>query len=173
MSDSSHSQNTAPTIYTVDICIVHDSSVLMLKRSAEKKVFPNCLAFPGGHIEQGEDPMAAALREAREETGLSVDSRDIQLKFIAMHEHIDRQETYMVFGFLAVLKNKPSDIRSNDEGTLLWVDKKTLLTSSDVFPPVQYYCDHILNKSGILYNSSVWEHSKLLSIKSEHTDSNS
>lgn len=164
---------TAPAIYTVDICIVHDDEVLMLKRSADKKAFPNCLAFPGGHIEQGEDPLAAALREAHEETGISIYTRDIQLKFIAMHTHIDRNETYMVFGFLATLADKPTRIMPNNEGTLQWVDKQTLLTSKEVFPPVQYYCDHLLNKPGILYNSSIWEQSTLRSVQSEHTDSNS
>lgn len=155
------------------MCIVHNTNVLMLKRSPTKKAFPNCLTFPGGHIEQGEDPMAAALRETKEETGISIDTKAIQLKFIATHEHVDRYETYMVFGFLATLVDKPENIRSNEEGTLMWVNKNTLLTSHDVFPPVQYYCDHILNKPGILYNSSTWEHSILRSVLSEHTDSNS
>ena len=33
----------------------------------KKKTFQGCLAFPGGHIDYGEDPEVACVRELKEE----------------------------------------------------------------------------------------------------------
>lgn len=49
----------------------------------------DCRTWPGywdmaaaGHIDAGEEPLAAALRESREEIGLTVESSDIKLMFV-------------------------------------------------------------------------------------------
>ena len=45
--------------------------VVLTRRSARLRHHPGQVAFPGGKLEPGEDAVAAALREAREEVGLS------------------------------------------------------------------------------------------------------
>lgn len=52
-----------------------DGHVLLLKRSAES-TNPNVWNLPGGHLEAGEIPAKAALRESREEVGLAPKSLD-------------------------------------------------------------------------------------------------
>jgi 8-oxo-dGTP diphosphatase len=47
--------------------------VLMQHRSVDAPISPNRWGLPGGHVEDGEDPLAAAHRELLEETGLTVD----------------------------------------------------------------------------------------------------
>jgi 8-oxo-dGTP diphosphatase len=37
---------------------------------------PNCWAFPGGHVEFGEHPFDAAIRETKEETNLDIEVCD-------------------------------------------------------------------------------------------------
>jgi 8-oxo-dGTP pyrophosphatase MutT (NUDIX family) len=54
--------------FTVAIFIVHDDKILVIHHRNLKKWLPL-----GGHIELDEDPEAAALREAKEESGLDVE----------------------------------------------------------------------------------------------------
>jgi 8-oxo-dGTP pyrophosphatase MutT (NUDIX family) len=46
--------------------------VLLLERASSMRSHPAQAAFPGGALDPGEDAVAAALREANEETGLDV-----------------------------------------------------------------------------------------------------
>jgi 8-oxo-dGTP pyrophosphatase MutT (NUDIX family) len=54
--------------FTVAIFIVHQARVLVIHHRSLDKWLP-----VGGHIELDEDPETAALREAREESGLAVE----------------------------------------------------------------------------------------------------
>jgi len=171
---SRHLHTIAPSIFTVDICIRHGDDVLMFARSKTKKMFPGCLALPGGHIDEGENPLTAAIREAREEVGISLTPKRVQLKFVALHYHQDRRELFVVFGFLARIYKKPERILSNDEGSASWMSKDTLMSHDAVFPPVKYYLSHVLeNTSGIMYNYSIWNNSQLVRVISEEIDTNS
>jgi 8-oxo-dGTP pyrophosphatase MutT (NUDIX family) len=49
-----------------------EGRVLILLRPKNMKWAPGKWALPGGHIEEGESPMMAAVREVREETTLAV-----------------------------------------------------------------------------------------------------
>jgi len=50
-----------------------DLRLLLLRRSEETNWMPGKWGLPGGHIEEGESPKDAAIREAKEETNLSLD----------------------------------------------------------------------------------------------------
>ena len=54
--------------FTVAIFVVHDGKVLLIHHRKLDKWLPL-----GGHIELDEDPEQAALREAKEESGLDVE----------------------------------------------------------------------------------------------------
>lgn len=53
--------------------------VLLQKRAATKRTWPNRLDISAaGHIDLGEDPLTAAVREAREEIGLTIKPEALQ-----------------------------------------------------------------------------------------------
>lgn len=54
--------------FTVAIFVVHDGKILLIHHRKLNKWLPL-----GGHVELDEDPEQAALREAREESGLEVE----------------------------------------------------------------------------------------------------
>ena len=54
-----------------------DLDVLLLERAHTLESHPGQVAFPGGSIDPDESPVAAALREAEEETGLDSDGVEV------------------------------------------------------------------------------------------------
>src|SRR5450631_2755350 len=54
--------------------ITNGEDVLLMKRAAHKRIFPNLYNGIGGHIERDEDPLSSALREIQEETGLTANT---------------------------------------------------------------------------------------------------
>lgn len=63
-------ENLTRPVLTVDIIIKKDDGYVFVKRS--KEPFKDYWALPGGIVEYGETVEEAALREAKEETGLNV-----------------------------------------------------------------------------------------------------
>ena len=53
------------------------AAVLLTRRSAKLKNHPNQWALPGGRIDEGESPLAAAMREVEEEVGLTLTETDL------------------------------------------------------------------------------------------------
>lgn len=63
----------AASVLVPIICRGDDLTVLLTQRTAHLSKHPGQIAFPGGRRDEGETPLQAALREAREETGLAPD----------------------------------------------------------------------------------------------------
>ena len=56
---------------TADALIIYEGKLVLIKR--KKAPFENQFALPGGFVEIGETVEEAALREAKEETGLDIE----------------------------------------------------------------------------------------------------
>ena len=56
---------------TVDAVIIFDGRLVLIQR--KNPPFEGMFAFPGGFVEVGETTEAAVIREAEEETGLSIE----------------------------------------------------------------------------------------------------
>jgi len=78
--------------------------ILLQERDEHPVIDPEKWGFPGGGIEEGEDPEAAAHRELAEETGVSVEG-DLRLfdVFSVFHEHSGTHDDMYLFTFRADL----------------------------------------------------------------------
>jgi len=100
------------------LCFVFNGDdVLLMKRAAHKRVFPNKYNGLGGHIERYEDPLTSAQREILEESGLQVHT--VRLRGV---HNIDagQQGGIMLFVFTAQSDSRDV-VEKSDEGALHWL----------------------------------------------------
>jgi 8-oxo-dGTP diphosphatase len=68
--------------------LVRDGRVLLCHRSTGRRWFPDVWDLPGGHIDPGETPIEALVRELEEEVGISIKepgaavARVVESKFV-------------------------------------------------------------------------------------------
>ena len=154
--------------------VVKNGQVLLFKRSENAKKFPGFWIGPGGHIDEHEDALTAAIREVVEETGIAVDEKDVKLKAVAFHYHEDLNEVWISNIYLATIP-QTADAHSGQEGEGKggWVSISQVLTMNNVFPPAKFYFDHVLgDKPGIMYANIRWNHAQLVKINSQRVDTN-
>ena len=58
-----------------------DGKILITQRDGQKAVYPLMWENPGGAVVKGEMPLQGAIRELREETGIVVEERQLQLAY--------------------------------------------------------------------------------------------
>lgn len=63
------------------MCMVYNENGEILVELRLKGDWPG-LTFPGGHIEDGEDPLNAVKREVKEETGLTISDVEFVDEFV-------------------------------------------------------------------------------------------
>ena len=103
--------------------VINGDAVLMLKRDARKRVFPNQYNGLGGHVERGEDVRSSALREIKEESGLAVHS----LRLRSIH-NIDAGGASGILLFVFTAVSDSRDLKPDTpEGTLEWISIDRIL----------------------------------------------
>ena len=111
------------TILT-NLCLIEDTStnkVVLQYRSPERYKKWSGYAFPGGHIEEGESLVESVIREAYEETGLTIANP----KLVAVKDwEPDEGGRYIVFCYKAT--EFTGQLRSSEEGEVSWVEKDQL-----------------------------------------------
>ena len=103
--------------------VFNGDDVLMLKRDAGKRVFPNQYNGLGGHVERDEDVRSSALREIKEESGLTVHS----LRLRGIH-NIDAGAASGILLFIFTAISDSRDLLPDSpEGRLGWISIDNVL----------------------------------------------
>jgi 8-oxo-dGTP diphosphatase len=79
----------------VALAIAHRSGKLLVARRAADVHLSGYWEFPGGKIEEREDPSAAAVRELREETGLAAGR--VEPLAVLVHDYAELPLRFHVF----------------------------------------------------------------------------
>lgn len=93
----------------VIVFVLNDNNeVLLQKRSANKKHFPNKWTVLSGHVEDFDESFeAAAVRELKEEIGLNVNISE--LKYLAENEVIKEDNSKHITKYYSIISNKKED----------------------------------------------------------------
>lgn len=97
-----------PTDLTVSAVVENDGRYLIVEETASRTVVLN---QPGGHIESGESPEVAVIREVLEETGCDVACGELVGVYLWIHPQTRQQFLRIVFvaEFLRCDESRPLD----------------------------------------------------------------
>lgn len=142
--------------FTVEVFIVYKNKVL-LRLHDKYKIWLSV----GGHIELDEDPIQAALREAKEEVGLDItiageapaqnesDYKDlIPPKYLSRHR-INATHEHVTFVYFATANSDviAESVNDHEKSETRWVNKNELATMN-LRPNVLFYCLKALEELG-------------------------
>ena len=79
--------------------------------------------LPGGHLESGEDLYDAMIREAKEELGIEIERKDMQM--VHIYHHFEKDMLKFVFK-VKTFKNEIQNLEPEKCKELKWVDIENL-----------------------------------------------
>ncbi len=105
---------------TSNAIIMARGRILVGKRPKTKKCYPGVWDIIGGHMEKGESPKAAMVREVKEEVGIDVTKSRFLMKFY----DTDHKSRCKYLHYIYVVTDWHGRIRNlTDLERLLWADK--------------------------------------------------
>ena len=134
--------------FTVAIFIVHDEKILLIHHRKLEKWLPL-----GGHVELDEEPESAAIREAREESGLEIElvgerpptTEDgtralIAPRFLDIHRISDSHQ-HIGMIYFARVKSGDLALAEAEHHAIRWVSRAEM---DELQPPlsgaIRWYC---------------------------------
>ena len=99
-----------------NLCMIKDGDKYLLQNRVKKDW--QGYTFPGGHIEPGESIVQSAIREVKEETGLTMKNP----RLVGVKQFWAESGRYIVFLFSAT--KFTGDLRSSNEGEVEWFTKE-------------------------------------------------
>jgi 8-oxo-dGTP diphosphatase len=102
------------------LIVNNKGEVLILQRSKSEDVLPEYWDFPGGTLEEGEDPVLGAIRETKEETGINI----VKPELFFYHSIIDepKNKQFVTLIFKVRVDNIEVILNKNDHQKYLWIN---------------------------------------------------
>jgi 8-oxo-dGTP pyrophosphatase MutT (NUDIX family) len=128
-----------PVKSAVIVPIIDNKEILLIKRSKKLKNHPGEIAFPGGIIENDEDPIETALREAYEE--LSIKREYIKIIGILEGVFISRTNFYIIPVISNLEREALEGIRINEdevESVIIYTIEELLKLRRVIIPGFWY-----------------------------------
>ncbi|MEM5797448.1 MAG: NUDIX hydrolase [Candidatus Aenigmatarchaeota archaeon] len=99
---------------TTDVIIEKGNKIVLVKREIEP--FKGKLELPGGHVEYGETVETAAIREAKEETGLQVRLKEI----LGVYSDVNRDPRFHTITTTFIAEPISGKLKASHEGKPKW-----------------------------------------------------
>ena len=105
--------------------IINDNDeILLLLRPHNHHIDPGCWIQPGGKIEPGENPESAAIREVKEEMGVTIKI----IRFLETPNFVDCTDTYWIsHNYLAkIINGTPKNMEPDKHIDMKWFSLQNL-----------------------------------------------
>jgi 8-oxo-dGTP pyrophosphatase MutT (NUDIX family) len=132
------------------VVFLKENKVLLLQRAPTSKIFAGYWHLPTGKIEEGESPLQAAIREAKEEVGLLVSPTLGAVVYNRNPCFLDKQtmwEELCLFFIAPVGEVEPINIEPEKHDQMKWFNLDNL--PHPIIPVVRYGLELIQQK--VLY----------------------
>ena len=111
---------------SIYLIIRNDKQQILLQRRQGTKLWPGFLALPAGHIDEGENAYEAAIREAKEELGITIKIEDIIDTFVANRKNKSLPPYYDVYFEISKYLGNISIKEPEKCSELVWADIENL-----------------------------------------------
>ena len=124
------------------LCILRHRDAVLLIEGARRKRWAGKLQGIGGGVQPGENPVRAAVREIREETGLQLSADDVQVKGVVHSQRFYGESKLMI---VVVARAPHRRVRGGDEGTLRWVPLRAVSRAPNLIPDLYTLIPRVLS----------------------------
>ncbi len=111
---------------SIYLIIKNDKGEILLQRRCGTKLWPGYLALPAGHIDVGENAYEAAIREAKEELGITIAVADIIDTFVVNRKNKSLPPYYDVYFEVKSYQGSIRIMEPEKCSELVWADIENL-----------------------------------------------
>ena len=116
----------AKFLSSIYLIIRNKEGKILLQRRQGTKLWPGFLALPAGHVDEGEDPYEASIREAREELGIKIGMENLKDPFVVCRRNKSLPPYYDVYFEVDSYEGEIEIKEPEKCSELVWADPNNL-----------------------------------------------